>query len=617
MFLYMRRALGKILESTYSGKDYLSIQRAKIFFFAQLLIAVLLSLVLLLDLLDGSGSIQEAFLANFPVIPLILFGAWRTWRGHFESIAPKVVIGSSLGVVAVGFYLGAFTDHATSFFSSTQLFLAPCIVGAALFSSRRTVLLCTLVGLVYIPLHWILFCSKLAPAVAHETFILLWYGELSILILGAVTYGMVRLFQYALEHIATQLETIRELNSSLELRVAERTTELEGAKNVAEQATRAKSDFLANMSHEIRTPLNGILGMAQLMAKQPMETEQREFLQVILDSGRHLMGVIQNILDYSKIEAGRMEVDLAPVQLDRILTTVSNVVEPKARETGLFFKIQVESGIPLWILADEVRLRQVLLNLASNAIKFTETGGATLKVDRVSQTETSVHLHFSLRDTGIGMNSDALGKLTERFMQAETSTARRFGGTGLGLAISRNLLKLMDSDLHFTSIEGKGSLFEFDLEFSIFHPKQHFQLTPQARLQPQPNIFILVVEDNPVNAKLAQKVLSDMEYPNDLACNGIQALAKLKDRKYDLIVMDCQMPIMDGHETTRTLRSWENSKETIEIHNSRIPIIGLTADAMSNAREACLQSGMNDFLSKPFQIEEMERTIQRCLTQRP
>lgn len=603
------------LETRYQGSPYLIVQKAKILFLTQALIIPALFAAMWVDLNDGSGSQIEAILFNLSVVPILLGGLVAVWLGHFRVAAPWIITLCTMSLSAISVKIGN-GPNPSLFFESTIQFYSPLIAASALFADMRTFRTIIGITLIWLPAYWFIFCRSISSSGSADPMSLMFFAEIALAILAVITYGLIHLSNAAITNIQQQLDENRKLNQELERRVHERTRELEDARDAAEAATLAKSEFLANMSHEIRTPLNGILGMAQLLSRKPRNEEEKEFLQVILDSGRHLLAVIQDVLDYSKIEAGRMEMDSAPLQASALLESVRSVVAMRAEEKGLTCTIEHDSRIPEWMLGDEVRLRQVLMNLAGNAIKFTEKGSVHIQSILLSREGNSVQVRFRVADSGIGMDDATISRIFDRFVQAESSTTRRYGGTGLGLAISRKLLKMMGSDVRVKSRPGQGSEFEFDLSLSVFRATKAFP--DKTEFTPIPgkalsNLKILVVEDNPLNMKLAQRVLLDLGFESESAENGKIALEKLRGKTYNLVLMDCQMPILDGYSATKELRAWKDSPSDLERQASSLVVIGLTADAMKGTREACLEAGMNDYLAKPFRIDKLEEVLARWI----
>ncbi|MBF0284851.1 MAG: response regulator [Magnetococcales bacterium] len=401
------------------------------------------------------------------------------------------------------------------------------------------------------------------------------------------------------------------------------THSLEQALGEAEEANRAKGDFLAVMSHEIRTPLNAILGMAELALEEVRDEPVRRKLKTIYASGEGLLAIINDILDFSKIEAGKVELEPVDFVLPQLLEEAVRMFEEPARRKGTPLELQVARGTPRRVRGDPFRLRQIVVNLLSNAVKFTEKGRITVTLEPAPQSGQPWRTRITVRDGGIGIAADRLETLFQPFTQAEKSTTRRFGGAGLGLSICRRLAELMGGAVHARSTLGQGSVFTLEIPFDPPHhglvePSLHGLGLPPgapaaANLEEDPplprDLRLLVVEDDPVNREVVQGMLRRVGVQPELAANGQEALERLTREPFDLVLLDCQMPEMDGFEVCRRFRAWEAETSAPR----RTPVIALTAYALKDDREKCLAAGMDDYLAKPVKGTTLRAAIHRWL----
>ncbi len=397
-----------------------------------------------------------------------------------------------------------------------------------------------------------------------------------------------------------------ELNATLEQKVAERTAQLAQAKAAAEMAARTKSEFLANMSHEIRTPMNAILGLTQLLQRDTLTPDQQDLLHKISAAGAGLLHIINDILDFSKIEARQMSLDYQPFALDGLLQQVENLLAGSAADKGLTLEFQRPEGPTEQLLGDGLRIQQILVNLASNALKFTERGRIELRVIPRQETAMAQRLRFEVSDTGIGISPAALAQLFQPFTQADASTTRRFGGTGLGLSISKRLVEMMGGTIGASSTPGAGSTFWFELPLARVAtdaPTHTPPITAPAPAAPRgprlSGLRVLGVDDNRLNLFLLERALQLEGASVHLAADGQQALQTLRAHPggFDVVLMDIQMPVMDGLTATREIRQDPALRD--------LPVIALTAGVLGEEREAARNAGMDDFLAKPLDLTAM------------
>jgi signal transduction histidine kinase/ActR/RegA family two-component response regulator len=479
-------------------------------------------------------------------------------------LVTHAALASSLGAFAASSLVDPVFDPAAS-----AWFAVVPYVAALLLSGRSVVVwLALTLGALGVVYAWRL---GVAPSLAPPDV------TLAALRLGAL---FIVVFIFGVRFAREQARTVREL----------------------EQASRAKSAFLATMSHEIRTPMNGVLGLTEVLLSGPLEVETREKLTLVRESGHTLVALINDILDYSKIEAGKLAVTPTDFDLRALADEVTSLYRAAAQLKGVGLVLSFEGALPTIVRGDGLRLRQVLSNLVANAVKFTERGEVRVVVSQVSA--EPLRLRFSVADTGIGISAKAVARLFSLFEQAESSTTRRFGGTGLGLALSRNLVRLMGGDIVVESVEGVGSRFWFELPFEVGMAalaSSAPEVTPAAQRSSLP---VLVVDDNAINLKVACSLVEKAGYRTEVAENGQEALELVQARPFLMVLMDCHMPVMDGFAATERIRGLDGDV-------SMTPIVALTASAMPEELEACKRSGMNECLSKPVSLAALKAVLQR------
>jgi len=409
-----------------------------------------------------------------------------------------------------------------------------------------------------------------------------------------------------LEHKSMELyeanQRLQAHAAELERIVHERTRALEHAIGVMDEALRAKGEFLAVVSHEIRTPMNGVLGMTQLLLMTELSEEQRSYAETIRSSGEILLALINDILDLSKLESGKVTLDARPVDVRAVASEVTQLMSGQAQQKKLLLKQTVAAEVPEWFRGDATRLKQIFLNLVGNSIKFTHRGSVRIDVVQVEKG----WVECTVKDTGIGIPPDRVNKLFEKFSQVDSSISRRYGGTGLGLAICKRLVEGMGGTISVESKHYGGSTFSFRIPAIPSEPPQESHTARPLGRPTLADLRILLVEDNAVNQMLAMSMLRKLGASAELAQDGQECVDKVRSGDYDLVLMDIQMPRMDGVAATRAIR---------QIAGIRQPrIVALTANAMDSDRQACLDAGMEDFLSKPFQVTDLQDRLETAAT---
>ena len=603
------------LDAIYQGRPSFVGLKARLLVGITLLFLLVVPLNIAKIIATGPLLIGPRILINLIIGGAAVMCLRSVFRGNLDRAADRLAITVVVGVHGVvqlfGFNVIPVDPLSVGIqvFACDVLFLLFAIVFA---SPRVATIVFGMVVTGHLAFHmFVLQKVDLDPLLqtSADTLIRDGLGVLGLLFCLGIT--LIHMIEAAQRRSEEALSETRHVNENLERLVSERTHELEKASRQAMEASRAKSEFLANMSHEIRTPLNGIIASSDLlMRRTDLAPASVEHARLISESGDLLLNLIGDILDFSKIEAGQVALEQHSFELLPTLADTMALMTNRASVGSVHLELSIAPGLSQYLEGDSYRLRQVLLNLVANAIKFTPAHGRVdLLVSSPARTPDSIQLRFEVRDTGIGMDDVATARLFERFMQADSSTTRRYGGTGLGLAISYRLVEMMGGRLEVVSAPGQGSRFFFTI------PLRSVKSAPNApvalaTLRTDLNLRVLIVEDNAVNRKILGTQLTQLGCTFTIAVDGEAALSALQHGLLpDVILMDCHMPKLDGWETTVRIRQWATSAVPQERRAALLPIIALTAATYTEERARCVDAGMNQFVSKPVKLAELQQAL--------
>jgi signal transduction histidine kinase/CheY-like chemotaxis protein len=537
------------------------------------------------------------------------------FRGKIDQAGNGFAFSLVLAVHLMVLAVGATTKALQPLGVGIQLFAFDLvfIVFAVVFASRRvaTAVFAIIVAGHVCYHHFMLRADGLDPAAQVPADTLLREGLVTMVLIFFLGVTLMRMIATAYRRSEESIRHSQKTNENLERLVSERTRDLEAASRQAMAASRAKSEFLANMSHEIRTPLNGIIASTDLlMRRSDLPADARDHVRVVFESGDLLLKILSDILDFSKIEAGQVVLEARPFDLQPTVDDTVALMAHRAAEGSVRLEVAVAPGLARWFEGDSHRIRQVLLNLVANAVKFTNPNGTvSVSVTSDSPVDNPALVRFEVRDTGIGMDEATTARIFERFTQADSSTTRRYGGTGLGLAISFRLVEMMGGRLQVTSAPGQGSTFFFTIPLRPGEARSGEQ-PAAASVEARMGMRVLVAEDNAVNRKIIGAQLLQLGCTFTMAADGEEALVALqRDPPPDVILMDCHMPNLDGWETTRRIRGWSTSPHPSERRASAIPIVALTASVFPEERIRCQEAGMSDFVAKPVKMAELQQAL--------
>ncbi len=610
------------LDSVYADRPYFTGLKARLLAAFQAVLVVLLPA----NFIKIWITEPPGFWYRLTINLLMMLAVWLSWhrlrRGRLEAAGDGLVLSALLPIHAVLLLVPEFREPLAS---TVQMFVFDFMfLTLALFFASRRVAVLSLVVIMTGLVHMRLVAFSLPTgSLGSPTFVadtLLRDGLIALGVLFCLGWTLMAMIEATHRRSEETMRATLASKQELERLVSERTRELETATARANEAARAKGDFLANMSHEIRTPLNGIIASAELMRHKPgLPLPSAEQARLIGESGELLLKLLGDILDFSKIEAGRLVLEPRPFELAPLIGDITSLLAPQASRGGVTVETALAPDLPPWFEGDGFRLRQVLLNLLSNAIKFTPAGGrVTLMVSAEDSLADPVRLRIAVRDNGIGMSAETIGRVFQRFTQADSSTTRRYGGTGLGLSITQRLVELMGGRLEVESKVGEGSLFTCHLPLPLPGRTTSTGNTPAHRLPPL-NIDVLMAEDNPVNCRVIVAQLRLLGCRCVTVPDGQALIEHLEGDAPlpDVVLMDCHMPRLDGWEATRRLRAWATDPAATprERLAATLPVVALTAAVLPEERTRCLESGMNDFLAKPVKLAALHESLRQvCLS---
>lgn len=620
------KRLRERVEIQYAGQPMLVRMRAQtqLAFHVLLILIIPVMLLRLLFVLHEPSLVRTGMYIGYLLIAIA--GLWALTRGWYRLASDGVFLVMGTGMCAAPLVIWGLGNPALYAYIGPLSHLNFLLVAVALFGTRRAFWVINLFVLTSILTYYNLSYHDLVTPEQK----MLAYTAVRELIVGQILFLCLTLtglaaMGRAMEFLDHQVSINRKLSEELEERVRLRTEELHEKTVIledrekqtrelaeaAKQASVAKSEFLANMSHEIRTPMNGVVGMAELLTHTSLDKEQGEYVHTIMESGSSLLTIINDILDYSKVESGKLEIHSEPVDIRRLIHGAFSVLRNRAEEKHLEYLLDIDDDMPVTLNLDKVRVRQVLINLLGNAIKFSHSGAVRLYAIWDQHSGNKGTIRFQVEDTGIGMDELTVAKVFERFVQGDGTTTRKYGGSGLGLSISKSLSQLMGGDLELHSTHGEGTKAKFWIPTQILsdtvspeHPSPTHET--DARFS---DMRILVVEDNLFNQKVISAMLRKLGAKVQIASNGHIALKSLETEHFDLIFMDCNMPVMDGFEATRRIRQWEADGQNLH-PSGHLPIVALTAAAMVGDKEQCLAAGMDSYLTKPIHLADVMQVMQ-------